>query len=77
MSFTPSGRGDIVANPFTRIDLAMKQRLTGYLSLILNVNNLTNIREGNSIYNRVNGYKIPNTGERYGITADFGVIIEI
>lgn len=77
VSFTPSGRGDIVANPFTRIDLAMKQRLTGYLSLILNVNNLTNIREGNSIYNRVNGYKIANTSERYGITADFGVIIEI
>ncbi len=77
VSFTPSGRGDIVANPFTRIDLAVKQRLTDYLSLLLNVNNITNIREGNSLYNRVNGYKILNTSERYGITADFGVIIEI
>lgn len=77
VSFTPSGRGDIVANPFTRLDVAVKQRLTGYLSLLLNVNNLTNIREGNSLYNRVNGYKILNMSERYGITADFGVILEI
>lgn len=77
VSFTPSGRGDIVANPFTRIDLAMRQRITGYLSLLLNVNNLTNVREGNSLYDRVNGYKILNTSERYGITADFGVIVEL
>lgn len=77
VSFTPSGRSDIVANPFTRVDLAMRQRLSGYLSLLLNVNNLTNVKEGNSLYNRVNEYKILNTSERYGITADFGVIIEL
>ncbi len=77
VSFTASGRGDIVADPFTRIDLALRQRLTNSLSFIFNVNNLTNVKEGTSLYDRVNNYKILNTGERYGITADFGVILEL
>jgi TonB-dependent receptor len=73
LSFTPSGRGDQIVNAFTRLDLALKQEVTDYLSLMLNIGNLTNIKEENSIYNRVNGYKILNTSERYGLTADFGV----
>ncbi len=77
VSFSPSGRGDIVANAFTRIDLAFRQRVTPFLSLTLNVNNLTNTREGNSLYDRVNNYKILSTNERYGITGDFGLILEL
>ena len=77
LSFTPSGRGDQIVNAYTRVDLALKQRITKYLSVLLNVQNLTNIKEGTSIYDRVNGYKILNTNETYGVTADFGVILEL
>jgi len=77
LSFTPDGRGDQIVNSFTRLDLALKQKVTENISFLLNVSNLTNIKESNSIYNRVNGYKILNTSEQYGITADFGVILEL
>jgi TonB-dependent receptor len=76
-SFTPSGRGDQITKSYTRVDLALKQELFGYLSVILNVNNLTNIREDRLIYNRVNGYKILNISELYGMTADLGVKISL
>lgn len=77
LSFTPSGRGDIVINPFTRLDFALKYQITKNISALLNVNNLTNIKEENLVYNRVNGYKILNTSERYGLTADLGVKIDL
>ncbi|MFA7228671.1 MAG: TonB-dependent receptor, partial [Melioribacteraceae bacterium] len=76
-SFTPTGRGDVVVSGYTRFDLALKQELFDYLSLILNVSNLSNIKEDRLINNRVNGYKLLNTSELYGITADFGVKITL
>ncbi len=77
ISFTPSGRGDLIANPFTRLDLAVKQDITDYLTVMLNVSNLTNINEERSIYNRPNGYKILDTSERYGTTADLGIKVSL
>ncbi len=76
-SFTPSGRGDIVVDGYTRLDLALKQQFSENISALLNVSNLTNIKEETSLYNRANGYKILNTSERYGVTADFGVKISL
>jgi len=72
-SYSPSGRSDAVVSGYTRFDLALKQVLFDYLSLILNVSNLSNIKEDRLIDNRVNKYKILNTSELYGLTADFGV----
>ncbi len=77
LSFSASGRGDQIINPFTRLDLALKQEVTENISLMVNISNLTDIKEENSIYNRVNGYKILNTSERYGVTADFGVKVNL
>ena len=77
LRFTASGRSDQIVNPFTRLDLALKYKFTDYLSLLFSVNNLTNIKEGNSINNRVNGYTILDTEERYGLTADLGVKLEL
>ena len=72
-SFSPTGRADAVVSGYTRFDLALKQVLFDYLSLMLNVSNLSNIKEDRLIDNRVNGYKILNTSELYGLTADFGI----
>ena len=76
-SFSPSGRGDGVVSGYTRFDLALKQEVFDYLSIILNVSNLSNIKEDRLINNRVNGYKILNTSELYGTTADFGIKVTL
>ena len=77
LSFTPSGRGDLVVNGYTRIDLALKQKINEHISVLLNVQNLTNIKDANSLYDRVNNYKILSSEERYGLTADFGVTLNL
>jgi len=44
---------------------------------LANISNLTNIEEGNSIKNRVMNRRLFNQSEKYGMTADFGVIVEL
>ena len=73
VSYSATGLSDQITNAFTRLDLALKQRITENLSLFLNVSNLTNVEDGSSIYNRVEDRKLFNQSEKYGLTADFGV----
>jgi TonB-dependent receptor len=77
VSFSATGLNDRVTSAFTRIDLALKQRVTQHVALIFTVNNLTNIEEGTSIRNRVFDRTLFDQSEQYGLTADFGVIIEL
>ncbi len=77
VSYSASGLSDLVTNAFTRIDLAIRQGITKNIYLFFNVNNLTNVEDGNSIYNRVFKRKLFNQSEKYGRTADFGVIFEL
>lgn len=76
VSYSAAGLSDQVTNAFTRLDLALKQKITDYLSLYLNISNLTNVEDGSSIYNRVENRKLFNQSEMYGLTADFGVIAQ-
>jgi hypothetical protein len=41
VSFSAVWFSDQVTKPFTRIDIALKQKVTDYLSLFVNVNNVT------------------------------------
>ncbi|MBN2088636.1 TonB-dependent receptor [candidate division KSB1 bacterium] len=77
VSYSASGLSDQVTNAFTRLDLALKQRITPNISLLLNVSNLTNVEDGSSIYNRVYERRLFNQSEKYGLTADFGVTLEL
>jgi TonB-dependent receptor len=70
-------RSYTINKAFTRIDLTLKQRITNYFSLFLNVNNLTNIEEGNFNYDSVNNIRRFNKSEKYGTTIDFGIIGEL
>jgi TonB-dependent receptor len=76
-SFSPDGRGDVLIAGFDRVDLALKQKVTDYLTILLNINNLTNLKDVNQIDNRASQYIIPNTSQNYGLTGDLGVIIEL
>jgi TonB-dependent receptor len=77
VSYSASGFSDEITNAFTRIDLALKQGITDYLYLFLNVSNLTNVEDGSSIYNQVTKRKLFNESEKYGITTDFGVTVKL
>jgi outer membrane receptor protein involved in Fe transport len=76
-TFSPNRRSDTIENSYTRWDLAVKQIITEKVSILLNVNNLTNVKEGTSIVNRVLSRTFVNENEIYGMTADLGIRIEL
>ncbi|MCB9219485.1 MAG: TonB-dependent receptor [Ignavibacteriales bacterium] len=76
-SYSDDGRGDNIRNAYTKVDLALKQQVTDYLSVLLNVNNLTNTKEVTTIYNSRQDWRLENTAEIYGLSADLGVRITL
>ncbi len=76
-SFSPTGRSDRIIQGYDRLDLTLKQKILEYLSVQLSINNLTNLKDDNLLYNRVNGYKILRTSQQYGLTADLGVRVDL
>ena len=77
VSFSAGGQSDRVTVAYTRIDLTLKQRITDYLAVFVNVNNVTNIEEGTTVSDRKYGLSLFDQRERYGLTGDFGVTIEL
>lgn len=76
-TFSANGQSDGVVNSFTRVDLALKQKITDNISLMLNVNNITGTDETRTNINRIeNGRILADTGERYGTTVDLGIWID-
>lgn len=76
VSFSAAGFTDQRTISFTRLDVALKQKVTDYLSLFLHINNITNIEDGSSIVNRRYSKTLFDQSEKYGMTADFGVALE-
>ncbi|MGE5859936.1 MAG: TonB-dependent receptor [Ignavibacteria bacterium] len=77
VSFSASGSADQVTRPFTRLDVALKQQITDYLSVFMNVNNITNVEEGSELNRRQYQYILFDQSEKYGLTADFGLTIQL
>jgi len=76
--YSADGRSDQVVNAFTRLDLSLKQEITRNISLMVNVNNLTDVREGTSLRDvALSAGLLQLTGERYGVTADAGIRISL
>ena len=76
-SFSFDGRGDGEQDSYTRLDIALKQQITDNVSVFLNLNNITNTREGNIVFDRITGWELPNTNYMYGLTADFGARVDL
>jgi TonB-dependent receptor len=76
-TFTTDQLKDVVQDSFSRWDISVKQGITDYLSLILNINNLTNTQEGRSWIDRPIGVTLPNTYTKYGTTIDLGVRVDL
>jgi hypothetical protein len=66
-----------VQNSFTRWDLALKQKISENFSVMLNINNITNVAEGTSIKNRLTGWTLQQTSQKYGTTADLSVRVTL
>jgi len=77
VSYSALGWSDQINIPFTRIDLTLKQGITENIAVFLNISNLTNIEEGNSIYNREYHRTLFSNSEMYGTTADFGLTVKL
>ena len=73
-SFSVDGRSDVVVDAFTRIDLVLKQEIMkDFFFVTLSLNNITNVQEGTTIANRVQGRNLEDNTERYGPTADLSL----
>lgn len=76
VSFSATGTSDQITNAFTRVDIALRQKITDFLSIYLNVNNITNVEDGSSLVSRNYGYTLFDQSEQYGTTADLGIALQ-
>ena len=76
-TFSWDSRGDVVNDAYSRWDIAVRQKVTDNISLMFNANNITNTHEGSTIANRLTGWMLTNSDNRYGTTMDFGVRVEL
>jgi TonB-dependent receptor len=75
--FSPDRTEDGIQKAFTRWDLILKQRITKNMEIFMNINNLTNAKEGTATLNRIQGWRFMNQSETYGLTGDLGLRITL
>ncbi|MBK7103746.1 MAG: TonB-dependent receptor [Ignavibacteriae bacterium] len=68
--FSADGLSNNIQKQFGRLDLSLKQEIINNLSIGLNVNNLTNVKEGTFLEDIIYGYTLDASSYRYGTTAD-------
>lgn len=68
---------DPVVRPFSRWDLSLRQRVTENVSFFFNLNNFTSVQEDQFTANRKDNWEALRSSERYGLTGDVGVRIEL
>jgi TonB-dependent receptor len=76
-SFSPNGWTDGVTGSFSKWDLTAKQKVTDNVSVLLSVSNLLDIQEDTYSVDRVHQWTRLNSSQKYGLTADFGVRIDL
>jgi TonB-dependent receptor len=82
VSYSAGGLADQITMAFTRTDLTFKQGITDNLALFMNISNATNLEDGSLINNSspnqgVYNRRLFNQSEKYGLTADFGVTLQL
>lgn len=76
-SFSRDQRGDGVQGSYTKVDIALKQRITDNFSVFLNLNNITDTEEIRYIQNRITDRQLYDYGTKYGMSVDLGVRAEL
>ena len=80
--YSATDQGNTIVDPFFKMDIALKQQITKMLTIMLNINNVTNRSETTSeenaiTINNISYWKNPNTAELYGRTIDLGLRISL
>jgi TonB-dependent receptor len=76
-SYSAGRTGDPVVKDFTRWDLSLRQKITPELSVFVNLNNLSSIEEDVYTVNRVDNWEALRSSQRYGLTGDIGIRLEL
>ena len=76
-SYSSRSTSNNLHGSYTKLDFIMKYKITDYLSMQLNVNNLTDVKEENFIDDEVNNYRLLRNSERFGTTADLGIRFDL
>ncbi|MFZ4622105.1 MAG: TonB-dependent receptor domain-containing protein [Bacteroidota bacterium] len=77
-SYSQDGRNESITNKFSRWDLSVKHQATENVAILLTVNNLNDFEEGTSSRHTVEPYwTLQTSRQRYGITGDLGVRINL
>ena len=75
--YSTNGFDDPVVSSFTRWDLSLKQRVTKNVSVLFDLNNITNVEEGESTHSRIGGWTLLTQSQKYGLSGGLGVRIDL
>ncbi|MGA9118007.1 MAG: TonB-dependent receptor [Bacteroidota bacterium] len=76
-SYSAGRLNDPVVQDFSRWDLSIRQKLTENISVFLNLNNFTSVVEDVHTIDRVNNWEALRSSQRYGLTGDVGVRVDL
>ncbi|MBX2993002.1 MAG: TonB-dependent receptor, partial [Bacteroidetes bacterium] len=76
-SYSATRESDPVVQKFTRWDLSLKQKITENFSVFLNLNNFTSVLEDVQRANNLDGWQTLSSSQKYGLTGDLGVRLEL
>jgi TonB-dependent receptor len=80
--YSAFGQSNIIVDPFFKMDITLKHRISKMFTLVLNINNVTNRSETTSeentvTINNIPYWKNPKTAELYGRTIDLGLRVSL
>jgi TonB-dependent receptor len=76
-SYSAGRLNDPVVQDFSRWDLSVRQKLTDNISVFLDLNNFTSVVEDVHTVDRVDGWEALRSSQRYGLTGDLGVRVDL
>ena len=76
-SYSENRRSNEVVCAYTRYDLTLKQQLNPYLTVGLNINDISNYVENYADYNEITGWSLTTKSMQYGTTGDIWVRITL
>jgi TonB-dependent receptor len=75
--YSANGTSDIRVDPFSKVDLALRQQISRTFSLYFNIDNLTNRQETTSQVNTVKSWSINSTRQLYGTSGELGLRVTL
>jgi outer membrane receptor protein involved in Fe transport len=75
-AFSANSQRDEVRGSYTKLDIAVKQKITPNISLLFNANNVLDMVEDRFSINRIDDWRRLTSSERYGPTVDLGVRLD-